>query len=468
MSNYSSRRRAYGNNIAARQQRDAATVVINRVTQINVVVDESATSGVTAINHWYQLLMSDFYQHYSAMYDQMKIDRIRCKFTGNQNGTAAVVGNNMSPNVILAFDRNGLSGQQLVTATGLLNPSYTATEVSTYSSAQLKSWSTGNSFYMYQTIVPSTIMEKGQYIPPDSLVDPSEAGATDANNPCSLLTSPTLPFKPITLVAINMGGISTDSAAQTFSFLVELEYTVTFRGMRKPTVGYSGGEPIEAEPLLVSVTDEDVQRGSIVYNEGPYDPVTIDLTTIDIPELTSISKTFTANDTYIITPSSDAPDYDGFSSLTITVNVPSTPSTPQFTGILIDHDDTSSFVPFTSFTRTQTSISLQQRTGYQVMIFDRLAPQDEGYATFIRCRTLRYRGSGYGAVSVNPNSLYYEYQDVYESNDPDDPGEYPDSYVWLSFNDQTPVMSMQSMAPDTYLATPPLLFLPSLFSFSIT
>lgn len=155
------------------------------------------------------------------MYDQMKIDKIRVKVTGNQAGSAMT--SNLSPAVVLAFDRNGLSlGQSLSSAT-----------ISTYSSAQLKQWSTGNAFVMYQTIYPSTIMEKGQYIPTESLNDP-EVDETSAN-PCYSLSDPTLPFKPVTLLAVDMGNAMTSS--QTFAFTIEYEYTVTFRGMRKPSLG---------------------------------------------------------------------------------------------------------------------------------------------------------------------------------------------------------------------------------------
>lgn len=122
----------------------------------------------------------------------------------------------------MAFDRNGLSpGQEM-----------SSLVVSSYSSAQLKQWSTGNAFAMWQTIYPSTIMEKGQYIPTESLQDPASVTAT--TNPCVNTADPTLPFKPLTLLAIDMGSKLT--AENTFAFTIEYEYTVTFRGMRKPAI----------------------------------------------------------------------------------------------------------------------------------------------------------------------------------------------------------------------------------------
>ena len=151
----------------------------------------------------------------------MKIDKIRMKVTGSQGATAQTL--NISPAVVLAFDRNGLSeGQQVTSGT-----------VSTYSSAQLKTWSVGNAFTMWQTIYPSTIMEKGQFIPTESLQPPSPTGQ-DSSNPCSNLADPTLPFKPISLLAVDLG--SPVQQPNAFGFTIEYEYTVTFRGMRRPTI----------------------------------------------------------------------------------------------------------------------------------------------------------------------------------------------------------------------------------------
>lgn len=217
-----SRRKANAEARAARQQRDAATVTINRVATVQVVVPVGDANGAVTINHWNQLRLSSFFPNYAPMYDQMKLDKIRVKITGFRAGTAQT--SNISPSVVLAFDRNGLNeGQTVSTAT-----------ISTYSSAQLKQWSTGNAFVMYQNIYPSTIMEKGQYIPTESLEDPTDTDVVD--NPCVNESSSTLPFKPLTMIGVDLG--VPQAAAQTFAFTAEYEYTVTFRGMRKPSLAY--------------------------------------------------------------------------------------------------------------------------------------------------------------------------------------------------------------------------------------
>lgn len=229
----SSRRRATGNARAARHQRDAATVTISKITPVLIQIPVGETNAYYVMNHWDQLRQSEFFPHYSPMYDQMKIDKVRLKLTGSVAGTAQTA--NTSPSVVIAFDRNGLDSAQVLSSG----------HISTYSSAQLKQWSSGNAFTMYQTIYPSTIMEKGQYIPTQSLTDPSLA--VDSSNPCNDLTDPTLPFKPLTLIAVDLG--MTNSAIQSFGFTIELEYTVTFRGMRKPTLGSSSSDlrPLEVE-----------------------------------------------------------------------------------------------------------------------------------------------------------------------------------------------------------------------------
>lgn len=218
------RRRATGNSRAARQQRDSAVVTISRIASSSVVVGSSGGNAAIAINHFDQLRQSQYFPNYSPMYDQFKLDKVRMKITGSQLGSSTAANVSISPAVVLAFDRNGLNeGQELSSAV-----------VSTYSSAQLKNWSTGNAFVMYQTIYPSTIMEKGQYLPTDSLESPTDN--TESTNPCVNTSSSTLPFKPITLLAVDLGGTSFE-AQQTFAFTIEYEYTVTFRGMRKPTIG---------------------------------------------------------------------------------------------------------------------------------------------------------------------------------------------------------------------------------------
>ena len=110
-----SRLRALGNAKAARQQRDSATVTINKISQITATIPANESASSVIINHWNMLRLSDYFPNYAPMYDQMKLNKIRVKLTGFRAGTAQTA--NISPAVILAFDRNGLNPGQTVKRT---------------------------------------------------------------------------------------------------------------------------------------------------------------------------------------------------------------------------------------------------------------------------------------------------------------------------------------------------------------
>ena len=84
-------RRARGNQRAANQQNDISNVTINMMKKIktgvtgrNFVIDGNTyfkEIGTCAINIFEILKKSDFYQSYSNMYDQFRINRIQVKVT---------------------------------------------------------------------------------------------------------------------------------------------------------------------------------------------------------------------------------------------------------------------------------------------------------------------------------------------------------------------------------------------------
>lgn len=400
----SSRRRAIGNARAGRQQRDAATVTISRIASVAISIPAAGSTPSTAppgqgtipdtywnvatINHWNQLRQSTYFNNYAPMYDQMKIDKIRMKVTGSQAGTSVTA--NISPAVVLAFDRNGLDESQIATATSY--PLSTAL-ISTYSSAQMKQWSTGNAFSMYQTIYPSTIMEKGQYVPTNSLEAPSTE--TEGTNPCALLSDATLPFKPVSLLGVSLGGTNVD-AVNTFSFTIEYEYTVTFRGMRKPSLSYSD----DVSPLSVNVTDSDVTNGRLYFDDGPYNPVSVNLSNITPqPQYIQFQDTITQNGTY----DQIIPQGQAVNRVSIIVNVPTT--NPTLTGFLEDADKPSTFHPFSDFgyNTTETSISIPVKTFYCIIEDDDLNLDIENYRILIDSN----RTQDVQTLDVKPPFYYY-------------------------------------------------------------
>ena len=315
---YSSRRssirsRSTGNTRAARAQRDSATVVINRIAPFNVYIYgehyEAAGQGGTvhgaiAISHWDELRKSQFFPNYSSMYDQMRLDKTRIKITGS----SAVANDNPydSPSIILAFDRNGLNSTQYVKLPNTQVPSTKPPVafpdpnlVSTYSSAQTRQWSSGNSFSMYQTVYPSTIQEKGQYIATGALQAPLDPSNITSNipdsefaNPCSFWQHQSYPFKPVTLLAVRLP--QPVKSQNTYIFNIEFEFTVTFRGMRKPGIAASS-KSLQNDLLLTPFSDTIVSNG-IVH-------VTPD-------EVSSSAKGFSSIDINVNVPQEAAPDPD--------------------------------------------------------------------------------------------------------------------------------------------------------------
>lgn len=228
---YSSRRRrTFGNFRAANQQRDAATVVLNTVINANVAISEGQTAGSTFVNIWNYLYTHPFFPNYSGMYDQMHLDGVRAKITGSIQGTNAT--SYLTPTVVTAWDRNGFDTNSTGSVTGP-----TPEDVASYSSAITKAWSLGNNFTMNRSIYPSIMAEKSQYVSPLSLLDVgsnSPANSVD-RNPVQPGRSPSIPFKPQLLLAVTAPTGAT-VGGQTFTFAVELDIQVTFRGLRKGPV----------------------------------------------------------------------------------------------------------------------------------------------------------------------------------------------------------------------------------------
>lgn len=129
----SSAKRARGNLKAANQQRDTATVNINVLTRAWtsqqpkwVLVKGNAggadaeyelyNGGVGFVNIYEVLRKSDFFNCYSPMYDQFKIDMVRVKVTPTAMPDAVTsnryLNQRTSYTVVTAWDRTGFSADQ--------------------------------------------------------------------------------------------------------------------------------------------------------------------------------------------------------------------------------------------------------------------------------------------------------------------------------------------------------------------
>lgn len=290
----SSTKRAVGNYRAALQQRDQSSVNLSIPTYISVSTQDIAihnpfyasgsqnvtisNGGCVAINVFDLLRKSTFFQSYANMYDQIKLDRIRIKLTPSSFELGGSLSKYSSYTVVTAWDRSGISNEQLsintdhrydkvfgsdtsvdTKAKGVyLN--LTADDIATYSSAITKPVSSGTNNSITRTIYPRTTQEKGLYINTADIdqwyLGVGEKGnwygvsnqfATQSNfvtvqdtqgnqgpvpvydtisvlnsnavarNPCFIGESPTIPWKPTLLVGLlnKPGSIESEDGTQT-------------------------------------------------------------------------------------------------------------------------------------------------------------------------------------------------------------------------------------------------------------
>lgn len=271
-------RRASGNYRAALQQRDQSSVNLSIPTSITLTTKdilvhnpfEGVTGstftiengGVTAINVWDLLRKSSFYQSYANMYDQIKLDRIRIKLTPSSFTLSGSSTNYNNYTVVTAWDRSGLSEEQLTINTeNTYDPLFgsspgnenqglyikmSAEEIASYSSAVTKPVNSGANSTIIRTLYPRTTQEKGLYIntadidewyqglnpennnwygvknklaiqsqglevtvPNNQTRTVALAGTLNvidskavARNPCFIGESPTLPWKPTLLIGL--------------------------------------------------------------------------------------------------------------------------------------------------------------------------------------------------------------------------------------------------------------------------
>jgi hypothetical protein len=312
----SSAKRARGNLKAANQQRDTATVNINVLTRawtsqqpkwvlVSGVAGgagakyELHNGGVGFVNVYEVLRKSDFFNCYSPMYDQFKIDMIRVKVTptampAKPEASNRYLSDRTSYTVVTAWDRTGFSIDQFkklheneAVANSeqhyyLLMPSEVA--CTTYSSSKTKNINAGSSFNIVRYLYPADNQEKGQYISTKrlepgytatyvqttgnnnqgmvgiacpyydgiekALISDTGANIVNNDNPCNPLESSSVPFKPTFIIGVlsdeglthvSQAAEGTDAgsfngAIAKLSVNLEFDISVTFRGLRKTQI----------------------------------------------------------------------------------------------------------------------------------------------------------------------------------------------------------------------------------------
>lgn len=245
---------------AANQQRDQATMVLNSQQPLNISIDVDDTSNFGIFNLWNVLRTSSFFDNYSGMYDQVKMDSVRIRLTGSwQEQSSDDQAKRIIPTITTAFDRNGFLDGTLPEEAAVL----------AYSSAMAKPWSLGSAFNQTRSLYTSTMQEKSQYIPTSSLKDPTVAANATCANPCWNGSCISCPFKPIYIVHGSLPTAATRSAT-TLHFTVEFDICVTFRGLRKRASAYEG---IDIYSLLNVSLGANVQTVTDAYAVDMGNPV---------------------------------------------------------------------------------------------------------------------------------------------------------------------------------------------------
>lgn len=198
---------------AAAAQKDLAKYTINiptKLTTFNKVIDvptdpiNPATDpvqkqvGCFALNIYECLRKSEFYNAYSSMFDEFKINRVSVKLTPNSYTlTSGQIYKSIT--VFTAWDRTGLEWDQVYLnalassfPNGKLGTDWAASteaptseqvaagctdgiyvtlgdNVGTYSSAMTRSLNPNTNTSITRTLYPSNLMEKSQYLSTDSL-----------------------------------------------------------------------------------------------------------------------------------------------------------------------------------------------------------------------------------------------------------------------------------------------------------
>ncbi|ORX76418.1 hypothetical protein BCR32DRAFT_248747 [Anaeromyces robustus] len=302
-----SQRRTSRNQTAARQQRDKAEINISVPSRFEVfnglitlnngenVAPTTFETGVFALNIWDLLRKSEFYQSYSNMYDQVKIEKVTVKLTPYHypiyTNTVGIGQYYNGYTVVTAWDRTGLSEEQIYvrnTATSgratLIgsndNSDGLYVTIDGPTAGTYRSVNPNSNTTITRSIYPSTIAEKGYYvntadldswygsfdpltdryygIPNPRAVNGNGATVSDGSdivtvpqyplelieskaitkNPAFIVETPEVPFKPTLLVGIYNDPISinNEQLIPRMSFNVEADIVCSFRGLRKASI----------------------------------------------------------------------------------------------------------------------------------------------------------------------------------------------------------------------------------------
>lgn len=299
--------RARNQQRAADQQRDSTTVVVNTNVSfdcgqtMNEIYSQRGESGwfdtgCMAINVYDVLKSSEYFQSFSPLYDQVKIDNVRAKIIATNWATSREANDEQKINeiikarsyvIVTAWDRSGLSKDQVRFDenwdNGVQHRKFYCTigkNIDTYSSAKTKHLGPGNAYEIVRQLYPENAYERSQFVStsllksqqrrvnteffpyncfykkvvPETINENGyiyEAYDFDTKYPTNLISDPAIPFKPTLLVNVISGpspyvtnikekdpeGFYTlltigVNKIKPVTFDVEFEIVCTFRGLR--------------------------------------------------------------------------------------------------------------------------------------------------------------------------------------------------------------------------------------------
>lgn len=270
------KRKFYGKKKAAAQQRQKGRFVI-KSTQYGYItinptgISEGNTSapnygGSAAISVYKCLLASNYFGALVRMYDQFRLDSCKIRIVPTQS--VLLQGQKQSI-FVSAIDRNGLNDPKSC-------PSFS--EIASYSSAFQKAVNLDASTWACsRKVYASSIQEKSFFIPTANVYNAS-TGAMEEETAANAFNGQSLqyPWNPQFLIGITCLSTAYSSDApetpvvqqfpnvQTWNYMCQFEWCVTFRGLRYDS-------PSASAPIInVSAVRNPVAAiGTTTYNTNP-------------------------------------------------------------------------------------------------------------------------------------------------------------------------------------------------------
>ena len=292
-------KRAKGNIRASTKMRDRADVTVQGIVNVPIKASVQGTAvvgssaGTMALSVWQLVMLSNFYDSYKTMYDQVKLGGFSCKVIGNSASSVTLASGLSSVGTVVAFDRNGVPGHPVkvdnftVQKYGsneytpfieMVNADDTAydgnasvNQILSYGSRKSKPWSPGNAFTQYISGYAQTAQEMQEWLQTDQLLktytqvdgngkagtyylgcpsgisrlyydhadDGEEIDAKKYVNSDGGLYTPR--WNPVVLLGVyNVPIASQGTGEQTFSFTIEYKASLSFRGLRSG-IGIANG-----------------------------------------------------------------------------------------------------------------------------------------------------------------------------------------------------------------------------------